>query len=106
MLVLIKPHLRRILTAYFAYYPSARTHLSLEKDAPDVIPGRELFAGVVGPVGGPLALLVVRSVLWKHTTSAARLPRAAWTAAQSAAAATDGINRPTAQLSSRARARA
>ena len=28
-------HLRRILTAYFAYYHRARTHLSLDKDAPD-----------------------------------------------------------------------
>jgi putative transposase len=27
--------LRRILTAYLAYYHRARTHLSLEKDAPD-----------------------------------------------------------------------
>ena len=31
-------HLRRILTAYFAYYHRARTHLSLDKDAPDVRP--------------------------------------------------------------------
>ncbi len=38
MLVLIKPQLRRILTAYFAYYHRARTHLSLDKDAPDVRP--------------------------------------------------------------------
>jgi hypothetical protein len=28
-------HLRRILTVYFAYYHRARTHLSLNKDAPD-----------------------------------------------------------------------
>jgi putative transposase len=28
-------HLRYILTAYFAYYHRARTHLSLDKDAPD-----------------------------------------------------------------------
>src|SRR3989454_7398349 len=28
-------HLRRILTRYFAYYHRARTHLSLDKDAPD-----------------------------------------------------------------------
>jgi putative transposase len=28
-------HLRRILTAYFAYYHRARTHLALDKDAPD-----------------------------------------------------------------------
>jgi len=28
-------HLRRTLTRYFAYYHEARTHLSLDKDAPD-----------------------------------------------------------------------
>jgi hypothetical protein len=30
-----KRHLRRILTAYFAYYHRSRTHLSLGKDAPE-----------------------------------------------------------------------
>jgi putative transposase len=29
-------HLRRTLTRYFSYYHEARTHLSLDKDAPDV----------------------------------------------------------------------
>jgi putative transposase len=38
VLVLHEPHLRRTLTRYFAYYHRARTHLSLEKDAPDVRP--------------------------------------------------------------------
>jgi putative transposase len=38
LLVLSERHLRRILTRYFAYYHGARTHLSLEKDAPDVRP--------------------------------------------------------------------
>jgi putative transposase len=33
-----RDNLRRILTRYFAYYHRARTHLSLEKDAPDVRP--------------------------------------------------------------------
>ncbi len=36
VLVLSETHLRRILTRYFAYYHRARTHLALEKDAPDV----------------------------------------------------------------------
>jgi len=36
VLVLSEKHLRRILTRYFAYYHRARTHLALEKDAPDV----------------------------------------------------------------------
>jgi transposase InsO family protein len=35
VLVLGEPHLRRILTSYVAYYHRARTHLSLDKDAPD-----------------------------------------------------------------------
>jgi putative transposase len=36
VLVLGEPHLRRILTRYFAYYHQARTHLALDKDAPDL----------------------------------------------------------------------
>jgi len=38
ILVLNERHLRRILIRYFAYYHRARTHLSLDKDAPDVRP--------------------------------------------------------------------
>ena len=38
VLVLSEPHLRRILTRYFVYYHRARTHLALEKEAPDVRP--------------------------------------------------------------------
>jgi putative transposase len=34
VIVLGERHLRRILTAYLAYYHQARTHLSLDKDAP------------------------------------------------------------------------
>jgi hypothetical protein len=45
--VLSEPHLRRILTAYFAYYHRARTHLSLDKDAPDVRPVERPEAGRV-----------------------------------------------------------
>ena len=47
VLVLSEPHLRRILTAYFAYYHRARTHLSLDKDAPDVRPVEQPEAGQV-----------------------------------------------------------
>src|SRR5260370_34946944 len=36
VLVLGDRHLRRILARYFEYYHRARTHLSLDKDAPDV----------------------------------------------------------------------
>src|SRR5256714_11919161 len=35
VLVLGETHVRRILARYFAYYHPARTHLSLDKDAPD-----------------------------------------------------------------------
>jgi putative transposase len=38
VLVLGERHLRRILVRYFAYYHQARTHLSLDKDAPDLRP--------------------------------------------------------------------
>src|SRR5438067_8799710 len=38
VLVLSERHLRRILVRYFAYYHRARTHLALDKDAPDVRP--------------------------------------------------------------------
>ena len=55
VLVLSERHLRRILTRYFVYYHRARTHLSLEKDAPDMRPIQrpEVGAIVVTPeVGG------------------------------------------------------
>jgi len=35
VLVLSESHLRRILARYFSYYHRARTHLALDKDAPD-----------------------------------------------------------------------
>lgn len=35
MVVLGERHLKRVLLAYAEYYNCARTHLSLEKDAPD-----------------------------------------------------------------------
>jgi hypothetical protein len=38
VLVLSERHLRRLLTRYFAYYHRARTHLALDKDAPDKRP--------------------------------------------------------------------
>ena len=50
VLVLGERHLRRILTRYFAYYHRARTHLSLEKDAPDVRPIDRPELGMVVPI--------------------------------------------------------
>jgi putative transposase len=47
VLVLSEGRLCRILTRYFAYYHRARTHLSLEKDAPDVRPIERREAGTV-----------------------------------------------------------
>ncbi len=38
MIILGERHLRRILREYLDYYHSCRTHLSLEKDAPDSRP--------------------------------------------------------------------
>ena len=38
VLVLGEPHLRRILTRYFAYYHQTRTHIALDKDAPEFRP--------------------------------------------------------------------
>jgi hypothetical protein len=38
MIVLNERHLRRMIASYLAHYHSARTHLSLDKDAPDQRP--------------------------------------------------------------------
>jgi len=56
VLVLSERHLRRLLTCYFLYYHQARTHLALEKDAPDVRPIERPEMGTVvqiPEVGGP-----------------------------------------------------
>ena len=50
VLVLSERHLRRVLTRYFAYYHDARTHLSLEKDAPDGRPIERPAMGTVVPI--------------------------------------------------------
>jgi transposase InsO family protein len=50
VLVLSERHLRRVLTRYFAYYHGARTHLSLEKDAPDTRPIERPAMGKVVPI--------------------------------------------------------
>jgi putative transposase len=47
VLVLSERHLRRILTRYFAYYHRARTHLALDKDAPDTRPIERPELGMV-----------------------------------------------------------
>ena len=50
VVVLSERHLRRILTAYFAYYHRARTHLSLDKDAPDGRPIEPPELGAIIPI--------------------------------------------------------
>ena len=55
VLVLGERHLRGILIRYLAYYPRARTHLALDKDAPDGRPIEPPARGSVMPlpeVGG------------------------------------------------------
>jgi transposase InsO family protein len=47
MIVLNAAHLRRILTIYSRYYHRTRTHLGLDKDAPDHRP-------VLPPSAGPI----------------------------------------------------
>jgi putative transposase len=47
VVVLGERHLRRILTSYLVYYHQARTHLSLDKDAPD---GRPITPPVLGAI--------------------------------------------------------
>src|SRR5437867_8839994 len=50
VLVLGESHLRRILARYFSYYHRARTHLSLDKDAPDRRPIERPALGRVIPI--------------------------------------------------------
>jgi putative transposase len=64
VLVLSERHLRHILVRYFPYYHRARTHLALDKDAPDVRPVelRESGGIVEIPEGGGLHHRYVRRV--------------------------------------------
>ena len=55
VMVVNEHHLRRILRSYFRYYHRARTHLSMEKDAPDTRPVQLSAMGTVieiAEVGG------------------------------------------------------
>jgi hypothetical protein len=47
VIVLGERQLKRILTSYFAYYHESRTHLSLEKDAPEPRPIQPPLLGAV-----------------------------------------------------------
>ena len=50
MLVLGERHLRRVLVRYFAYDHQARTHLSLDKDAPNRRPIEPPERGTIIPI--------------------------------------------------------
>ena len=50
LVVLGERHLRRLLTTYLEYYHRARTHLSLDKDAPDERPIEPPALGAVIPI--------------------------------------------------------
>jgi transposase InsO family protein len=54
VVVLSEAHLRRILTAYAAYYNGLRTHLALDKDAPLRRPVQSVGRIVSAPVLGGL----------------------------------------------------
>src|SRR5207244_11130146 len=62
-------HLRRILARYFEYYHRARTHLSLDKDAPDARAVELSDAGriVEIPEVGGLHHRYVRRAAWFRT---------------------------------------
>jgi len=47
VIVLNEQHLRRTIAAYLRYYHAARTHLSLDKDAPDRRAAQPPDAGTV-----------------------------------------------------------
>ena len=61
VLVLSERHLRRILTRYFAYYHRARTHLALEKDAPDGRPIERPEVGTVVPIPKSAVYIIATS---------------------------------------------
>ena len=64
MIVFGESHLRRILTGYFAYYHEARTHLSLDRNAP--VP-REVEPPSNGRV---IAIPMVGGLHHRHTRAA------------------------------------
>ena len=72
VLVLSERHLRRILTRYLAYYHRARTHLALDKDAPDVRPssGRRRAGSCRSRSRWPASPLRPASGLISHPASA------------------------------------
>jgi len=60
MLIFGEPHLRRIISAYAAYYNQTRTHLALQKDAPLQRPAQRFGWIAAVPVLGGLHHQYVR----------------------------------------------
>ena len=52
VIVINDAHLRRLLAAYCRYYHQSRTHLGLEKDAPDGRPTQRAGPATVTPESG------------------------------------------------------
>ncbi len=60
LIVFSEAHLRAVLKAYASYYNEVRTHLSLEKDAPDFRPTQKIGRIAVIPILGGLHHQYVR----------------------------------------------
>jgi hypothetical protein len=69
VLVLDERHLCRILTRYFAYYHQARTHLALDKDAPDFRPTELPAAGKIVQLPEVGACTIATSARLRSTAS-------------------------------------
>jgi putative transposase len=70
VLVLGERHLRRVLVRYFAYYHQARTHLSLDKDAPDSRPIEPPERGTIIPIPESVVCITATSDTRRSPTSA------------------------------------
>jgi hypothetical protein len=60
LIVFGEAHLRRVLTAYAAYYHQVRTQLSLDKDVPNSLPSQRFGSIVATPILGGLHHQYVR----------------------------------------------
>jgi putative transposase len=76
VLVLSERHLRRILIRYFAYYHRARTHLALDKDAPDVRPVEIPNAGRIVEIPKSVACIIATSASRRSPTPSSLQPSA------------------------------
>src|SRR5262245_17138145 len=75
VLVLSEQHLRRILARYLVYYHQTRTHLALEKDAPDV---RPIALPAIGKIVQLPEVVVYRRYICQAGSSIFRRPPRSW----------------------------